>query len=64
MGDDERKIKIVQSILVLGKALGIDVVAEGVETQEQVDVLRRLGCERAQGYFFARPVPLEQLSLS
>jgi len=64
MGDDERKIKIVQSILVLGKALGIDVVAEGVETQEQVEVLRRLGCERAQGYFFARPVPLEQLSLS
>jgi diguanylate cyclase (GGDEF)-like protein/PAS domain S-box-containing protein len=64
MGNDERKIKIVQSILVLGKALGIDVVAEGVETQEQVDVLRRLGCERAQGYFFARPVPLEQLSLS
>jgi len=49
-GNDERKIKIVQSILVLGKALGIDVVAEGVETQEQVDVLRRLGCERAQGY--------------
>jgi EAL domain-containing protein (putative c-di-GMP-specific phosphodiesterase class I) len=64
MGNDERKIKIVQSILVLGKALGIDVVAEGVETQEQVEVLRRLGCERAQGYFFARPVPLEQLSLS
>ena len=64
MGDDERKIKIVQSILVLGKALGIDVVAEGVETQEQAEVLRRLGCERAQGYFFARPVPLEQLSLS
>ncbi len=63
MGDDERKIKIVQSILVLGKALGIDVVAEGVETQEQADLLRRLGCERAQGYFFARPLPLEQLNL-
>ena len=63
MGDDERKIKIVQSILVLGKGLGIDVVAEGVETAEQADLLRRLGCEKAQGYFFARPVPLEQLSL-
>jgi len=48
---------------VLGKALGIDVVAEGVETQEQADLLRRLGCERAQGYFFARPLPLEQLNL-
>jgi len=63
MVEDERKIKIVQSILVLGKALGIDVVAEGVETPEQAELLRRLGCERAQGYFFARPVPLEQLSL-
>jgi diguanylate cyclase (GGDEF)-like protein/PAS domain S-box-containing protein len=63
MGDDERKIKIVQSILVLGKSLGIDVVAEGVETQQQADLLRRLGCERAQGYFFSRPVPLEQLTL-
>ena len=63
MGDDERKIKIVQSILVLGKSLGIDVVAEGVETAQQADLLGRLGCERAQGYFFARPLPLEQLSL-
>jgi diguanylate cyclase (GGDEF)-like protein/PAS domain S-box-containing protein len=63
MGDDERKIKIVQSIVVLGKALGIDVVAEGVETAEQVDLLRQLGCELAQGYFFARPLPLEQLTL-
>ncbi len=63
MAEDERKIKIVQSILVLGKALGIDVVAEGVETSEQAELLRRLGCERAQGYFFSRPVPLEQLSL-
>jgi diguanylate cyclase (GGDEF)-like protein len=63
MGEDERKIKIVQSILLLGKGLGIDVVAEGVETAQQADLLRRLGCERAQGYFFARPAPLEQLKL-
>ena len=62
MGDDERKIKIVQSILVLGKSLGIDVVAEGVETSQQAELLRRLGCEQAQGYLFARPVPLEQLN--
>ncbi len=54
--------EIVQSILLLGKGLGIDVVAEGVENVQQVDLLRKLGCERAQGYFFARPVPLEQLS--
>jgi len=63
MGEDERKTKIVQTILLLGKGLGIEVVAEGVETQQQADALRKLGCERAQGYFFARPVPLEQLTL-
>jgi EAL domain-containing protein (putative c-di-GMP-specific phosphodiesterase class I) len=63
MGEDERKMKIIQSILLLGKGLGIEVVAEGVETQAQADALRRMGCELAQGYLFARPCPLEQLSL-
>ncbi len=60
---DERKIKIVQSILLLGKGLGIEVVAEGVETEEQATALRRLGCERAQGYLFSRPVPFDQAAL-
>ncbi len=63
MGEDERKMKIIQSILLLGKGLGIEVVAEGVETQAQADALRKMGCELAQGYLFARPCPLEQLSL-
>jgi EAL domain-containing protein (putative c-di-GMP-specific phosphodiesterase class I) len=63
MQQDERKIKIVQSILLLGRGLGIEVVAEGVETEEQVQALRRLGCERGQGYYFARPNSLEQLKL-
>ena len=63
MAEDERKTKIVQTILLLGKGLGIEVVAEGVENAQQVDALKRLGCERAQGYFYARPVPLEQLKL-
>jgi len=58
---DDRKHKIVQSILLLGKGLGIEVVAEGVETEQQADALRKLGCERAQGYYFSRPLPLEQL---
>ena len=60
MAEDQRKIKIVQSILLLGKSLGIEVVAEGVETQEQAHLLRGLGCERAQGYLFSRPVAFEQ----
>ena len=59
---DQRKIKIVQSILLLGQGLGIEVVAEGVETEEQASTLRRLGCKRAQGYLFARPAPLQAIA--
>jgi diguanylate cyclase (GGDEF)-like protein len=61
MVTDERKIKIVQSILLLGKGLAIEVVAEGVETAAQAALLVRLGCERAQGYHFARPLPFVDL---
>ena len=62
IGQDDRKHKIVQSILLLGKGLGIEVVAEGVETEQQAEALLKLGCERAQGYYFSKPMPLEQLS--
>jgi diguanylate cyclase (GGDEF)-like protein len=48
--------EIVKTVLSLGRNLGMEVVAEGVETAEQVNLLRSLGCEYAQGYFFSRPV--------
>ena len=47
---------IVTAIVAMAKSLGIDVVAEGVETEEQLEALQRLGCHRAQGYFLARPM--------
>jgi diguanylate cyclase (GGDEF)-like protein/PAS domain S-box-containing protein len=47
---------IVTAVLSMGKALGVNVVAEGVETEEQADLLRSLGCRLAQGYLFSRPV--------
>jgi EAL domain-containing protein (putative c-di-GMP-specific phosphodiesterase class I) len=50
---------IVRTIVDLARALGLTVVAEGVETPEQLAVLRELGCEVAQGYLFARPQPAE-----
>lgn len=56
--DDER---IVQSIVQLGHALGLKVVAEGLETEVGLDVLSRLRCDVAQGYHFSRPLPLEAL---
>jgi diguanylate cyclase (GGDEF)-like protein/PAS domain S-box-containing protein len=58
---DVRRVAIVQSILLLGRGLGIEVVAEGVETTAQAELLASLGCTRAQGYLFSRPMPLGAL---
>jgi diguanylate cyclase (GGDEF)-like protein len=53
---------IVRSTTELAQRLGLHVVAEGVETQEAMDHLAKIGCEEAQGYFLQRPVPAAQLS--
>jgi diguanylate cyclase (GGDEF)-like protein len=54
--------KIIAAILALADSLGITVVAEGVETQSQMDCLRQLGCKFAQGYLFAKPQPAELIA--
>ncbi|QWZ06660.1 bifunctional diguanylate cyclase/phosphodiesterase [Nocardioides panacis] len=51
---------LVASMLAMAEGLHMSVVAEGVETQEVADTLRGLGCRRAQGYLWARPLPLEE----
>jgi diguanylate cyclase (GGDEF)-like protein len=56
---DERNAALVHAIVSLGKNLGLQVVAEGVETKEQADFLRRIRCPYAQGYYFARPMEPE-----
>src|SRR6266481_5937509 len=53
---NSESLEIVKTILSLGSNLGMEVVAEGVETLEQMSVLKSLGCEYAQGYFFSKPV--------
>ena len=53
---DPEDAAIVTAIVAMARSLGLHVVAEGIETQEQLDELRRLGCERGQGYLLARPM--------
>ncbi|MEA2518527.1 MAG: hypothetical protein QOF49_607, partial [Chloroflexota bacterium] len=55
--DDDSNLPIVQAVIALAHGLGIEVVAEGIETQGQLDRLRGLVCDRGQGYWFARPQP-------
>ncbi|MGK0469069.1 bifunctional diguanylate cyclase/phosphodiesterase [Clostridium sp.] len=50
--------KIIKSIIMMSKDLGIETVAEGVETKEQVKFLREIGCDLAQGYYYAKPMPM------
>jgi diguanylate cyclase (GGDEF)-like protein len=57
-------VKIVQSIIGLGASLGVQVVAEGVETEREAQTLASLGCGAAQGFLFARPLPLDALLLT
>ena len=54
--------KLLASIVDIGKSMGIEIVAEGVETMEQAELLRDLGCDILQGYAFARPMTADQLA--
>ncbi|WP_214853264.1 bifunctional diguanylate cyclase/phosphodiesterase [Exiguobacterium sp. s166] len=58
---DERGTAITEMIIQLAKSLGIEVVAEGVETLEQHEFLKRLGCDYGQGYYYSRPVKVKDL---
>ena len=61
MGEDDTRLEIVRAILSLAQSLNLEVVAEGIETNAQLEMLRDLGCTYAQGYFFAKPSPLEDV---
>jgi diguanylate cyclase (GGDEF)-like protein len=58
---DENSVAVVRAIVAMAHGLGIQVVAEGIETPEQLDLLRRERCDTAQGYYFSRPVPSAKL---
>ncbi len=55
----EKGAKIVKSVVYMARELDIPVLAEGIEKKEQVDFLKNIGCKYAQGYYYARPMPVE-----
>ena len=57
MQGERENCAIVSTIVTLGRNLGLQIVAEGVETLAQLETLRAMGCDAAQGYFFSKPVP-------
>jgi EAL domain-containing protein (putative c-di-GMP-specific phosphodiesterase class I) len=61
---DQRSLSVVRAIVGLAEGLDLKVVAEGIETKEQADLLRQLGCVFGQGYRFARPLTADQVMSS
>jgi len=59
---DASDVAITETILAMSGSLGLRVVAEGVETRDQVRFLERRGCDEMQGYYFSKPLPAEQLT--
>jgi len=56
LGEDGRADGVVQAMITMARTLGLDVTCEGIETAEQLEVLRKMGCDSGQGYLFARPL--------
>jgi len=59
--DDMSDAQIVETIILMARNLGLKVVAEGVETRAQLELLEAFGCEMIQGYYYSRPLPLEEV---
>jgi len=55
-----RSEKIIKGIITMAKDIGIETVAEGVETKEQAEFLREIGCDMAQGFYYAKPMPISE----
>lgn len=59
--DDQFTRQVLTSITILAKELGMKLVAEGVEREDQLEAVRLLGVDRVQGYYFCRPLPKDQI---
>lgn len=61
--DRERSRIILQSVISLAESLGMDVITEGVETESQLKELSEMGCSHFQGYYFSKPIPVEEFEM-
>ncbi|WP_409178780.1 EAL domain-containing protein [Brevibacillus fortis] len=59
---DVTQATVIKTVMAMARSLGVQVTAEGVETQEQLDFLWQLGCDSAQGFWFSEPMPAEDLA--
>jgi EAL domain-containing protein (putative c-di-GMP-specific phosphodiesterase class I) len=64
MASNDKSTRIIHALISLGAALGIEVIAEGVETEAQFQTLMELGCVQAQGYLLGRPMPAVQAQVA
>lgn len=62
MVDSPEQRKMVKVIINLAHSLGLEVVAEGVETSQELDMLRQFGCDQVQGYLISHALPLSDLA--
>jgi EAL domain-containing protein (putative c-di-GMP-specific phosphodiesterase class I) len=62
MGDNDRSGELVRFMIAMGRNLGLEVIAEGIETEEQAARLGEMGYPRVQGYLFSRPVPADAVA--
>ena len=60
--NDPDSVEIAAAIIAMARSLDIGVVAEGVETVEQLEFLRRRGCTTMQGYYFSKPIPAAEFT--
>jgi EAL domain-containing protein (putative c-di-GMP-specific phosphodiesterase class I) len=61
VADNPNDRSLVRAIVAMGRSLGLDIVAEGVETIQQLQVLSELGCTKVQGFLISHPVPADAM---
>ncbi|HHX56396.1 MAG TPA: bifunctional diguanylate cyclase/phosphodiesterase [Clostridiales bacterium] len=60
--DEQRNNSVIASVVAMARGLGMKIIAEGIEDVEQVNFLRKIGCDIVQGFIFSRPMPIENFS--